>query len=63
MLGIEHHLTAEIEFWKELIDSQDDACEQATLERMKQALALAERKLLLLDPAEARAQRGSGMEH
>ncbi len=45
---MESHLVAEIEFWRDLIESRDETCAEATLERMQQALALAERKLMLL---------------
>ena len=48
MLGLEDNLTTEIEFWRELIDDRTPECPQATLERMQQALALAEKKLQLL---------------
>lgn len=49
MYAQESHLVAEIEFWRELIDSQTRNRSATALERMRQALALAERKLLLLE--------------
>ncbi|MEE4172663.1 MAG: hypothetical protein V2I57_00245 [Xanthomonadales bacterium] len=48
MLELEDNLNTEIEFWRELINDRTRDCPQETLERMKQALALAERKLQLL---------------
>lgn len=48
MLGLEDNLNTEIEFWRELIHDRTRDCPQETLERMQQALALAERKLQLL---------------
>jgi hypothetical protein len=48
MLGLEDNLTTEIEFWRELIDDRTADCPRETLERMQQALALAEKKLQLL---------------
>jgi hypothetical protein len=48
MLGLEDNLTTEIEFWRELIEDRTPDCPQGTLERMQQALALAEKKLQLL---------------
>ncbi len=48
MLELEDNLTTEIEFWRELIDDRNPGCPQETLERMQQALALAEKKLQLL---------------
>lgn len=53
MLGLEDNLTAEIEFWRELIDARATDAPRDTLERMQQALALAEHKLSL-------AMRASG---
>lgn len=58
MLGLEHNLTAEIEFWREMIQGRDPDCAQETLERMQQALALAERKLALLAPTAGNDGRG-----
>jgi hypothetical protein len=58
MLGLEDHLTAEIEFWRDLIDSRSPNCAPESLERMEQALALAERKLALLAPAVNPPSRG-----
>ncbi len=49
MYAQESHLVAEIEFWRELIDRQTRNRSETALERMRQALALAERKLLLLE--------------
>ena len=49
MLELENNLTAEIEFWRELIDNRSVDAPRESLERMEQALALAERKLLLLE--------------
>lgn len=48
MLELENNLTVEIEFWRELIDDRANDCPLETLERMQQALALAEKKLQLL---------------
>ncbi len=48
MLGLEDNLTTEIEFWRELIEDRTPECPLETLERMQQALALAEKKLQLL---------------
>ncbi len=53
MLDLHSHLIAEIEFWRDLIDSRHETCPEATRERMRQALALAERKLLLLTTGES----------
>ncbi len=50
MNALQQQLTVEIEFWREMIDQQDVAFPPSSLERMKQALALAEHKLLLLMP-------------
>lgn len=47
----QHQLEAEIEFWREMIQRQDRTQDSPALERMRQALALAERKLRLLEPA------------
>lgn len=58
MLGLEDNLTAEIEFWRDMIDDRDPNCAEETLERMQQALALAERKLALLAPAAGNDGRG-----
>jgi hypothetical protein len=66
MLELESHLVAEIEFWRELIEGQNTACAEATLERMRQALALAERKLRLLSAhgqATTEPGHGSRTEH
>lgn len=52
MFTQEHHLVAEIEFWRELIKHPAEHRSDAALERMHQALALAERKLLLLEPSQ-----------
>lgn len=48
MLEMEDNLLAEIEFWRDLITDRNDQCPQETLERMQQALALAQKKLHLL---------------
>ena len=48
MLGLEDNLHTEIEFWRELIEDRSPGCPPETLERMRQALALAEKKLQLL---------------
>lgn len=40
---------AEIDFWREMIESTDRAHTDQALERMRMALMLAERKLLALD--------------
>lgn len=43
-------LTAEIEFWREMVANQQGENDRHAVERMRQALALAEHKLRLLDP-------------
>ena len=48
MLSPEQLLRAEIEFWREMIADQHSSLGPAAQERMQQALALAERKWLLL---------------
>lgn len=48
MLELEENLNSEIEFWRELIEDRTGNCPRETLERMQQALALAEKKLHLL---------------
>lgn len=48
---LESQLNAEIDFWKEMIDSQKNRVSPAALERMSLALALAERKLTTLTTA------------
>ena len=66
MLELEDNLTTEIEFWRELIDERTPDCPLATLERMQQALALAERKLQLLKLSEVRIEHihfNLGKEH
>lgn len=63
MLGLEDHFTAEIEFWKDMIESRNENACEATLERMKQALALAERKLLLLTADRPGTPGNPGREH
>ena len=50
MLTHQNQLEAEIEFWREMIATQDRSRSERALERMQQALALAERKLQLLEP-------------
>ncbi len=50
MLSQECQLLAEIEFWREMIEHEKNAVSVEALERMRQALALAERKLLMLEP-------------
>lgn len=50
MNALQQQLTVEIEFWREMIEQQDVAFPPSSLERMNQALALAEHKLLLLMP-------------
>jgi hypothetical protein len=45
---LESQLRAEIDFWEEMIDSQKTRVSAAALERMRLALALAERKLTTL---------------
>lgn len=50
MHAFQQQLTVEIEFWREMIERQETPFPPESLERMKQALALAERKLLLLQP-------------
>lgn len=51
MQELENNLTAEIEFWRELIDNRSLDAPPESLERMRQALALAEHKLLLMEHA------------
>ena len=51
MLELENNLTAEIEFWRDLINNRSLDAPPESLERMQQALALAERKLLLMERA------------
>lgn len=51
MNALQQQLTVEIEFWRDMIEQQELSFPPASLERMKQALALAEHKLLLLMPA------------
>ena len=46
---MEQQLEAEIEFWQELINKPEVPLTPAALERMNFALALAERKLALLN--------------
>ena len=41
-------LRAEIGFWRELLNDCDDALPPESVERMRQALALAEHRLMLL---------------
>lgn len=48
MLELEDNLKTEVEFWRELIEDRNPNCPLETLERMQQALALAEKKLHLL---------------
>ncbi len=50
MQALQQQLAVEIEFWREMIEQQDTPFPPESLERMKQALALAEHKLLLLGP-------------
>lgn len=42
------HLNAEIEFWQELLDKNQNSLAESSVTRMRQALALAEKKLLML---------------
>ena len=49
MLELENNLTAEIEFWREMISHRSLTAPPESVERMQQALALAERKLLMLE--------------
>jgi hypothetical protein len=52
-------LRSEIRFWRELIDSLDrKSGSAATLERMQQALALAEYRLVTLRTEESEAPAG-----
>ena len=50
MRELAQQLAVEIEFWRDMIGNQPTPCPEASLERMKQALALAEHKLFLLHP-------------
>jgi hypothetical protein len=43
-------LSAEIDFWREMIDTNERSKDHMASERMRLALALAERKLLMLEP-------------
>jgi hypothetical protein len=45
MLMDRSHLLAEIEFWREMIENNGSAVSAQAMERMRMALALAERKL------------------
>ncbi|MEM1411378.1 MAG: hypothetical protein AAGH19_03390 [Pseudomonadota bacterium] len=51
MLGLEDNLVAEIEFWRDLIESRSTDAPTERLERMQQALALAEHKLQIVERA------------
>lgn len=53
-------LKAEIEFWRDLIARQGAGIDATARLRMEQALALAERKLLLLGSAKGPCARASG---
>jgi hypothetical protein len=46
-------LRAEIGFWREMLSDCDEACPPDSVERMRQALALAEHRLMLLLKAPA----------
>jgi len=48
MNSLQQQLIVEIEFWREMIEQQEMPFPPASLERMKQAQALAEHKLLRL---------------
>ena len=50
MRELAQQLAVEIEFWRDMIGNQPTPCPDESLERMKQALALAEHKLFLLHP-------------
>jgi len=64
-------LIVEIEFWREMIDTQPVTFPPESIERMQQALALAEHKLALLQEKAQDAQQqhkqalvpGSQLEH
>lgn len=60
MLTQQNQLEAEIEFWQEMIDSRERSHSGQALERMQQALALAERKLQLLEPTAPEMNSGTG---
>ena len=49
MISHKQLLLAEIEFWQEMIDCQESLDTTPAVDRMTQALALAERKLRLID--------------
>lgn len=51
MQDLEDNLTAEIEFWQEMIESRSLTMAPERVERMEQALALATRKLQLMKHA------------
>ena len=55
-------LRVEIDFWRDMIDTNERASDTMASERMRQALALAERKLLMLEAtrSEAEFDRGDG---
>lgn len=46
----ERQIRAEIDFWREMISNQSSSQNLSARERMQQALSLAERKLLLINP-------------
>ncbi|KAA9131472.1 hypothetical protein F3N42_09135 [Marinihelvus fidelis] len=53
MSSQECHLLAEIDFWRDMIEREKSTVSEVALERMHKALALAERKLLMLAPERA----------
>ena len=50
MQALKQQLAVEIDFWRDMIDNQPTPCPPESIERMRQALALAEHKLFLLHP-------------
>jgi len=56
-------LRSEIGFWQEMIDSDDESLAPDALERMQQALALAQSRLKSLFRNYQRAARNNGQSH
>jgi len=56
-------LRSEIGFWQEMIDSDDESLAPDALERMQQALALAQSRLKSLFRNYQRAARNNGHSH
>ena len=53
-------LRVEIDFWRDMIDTHERAKDTMASERMRQALALAERKLLMLEATRPGMELGQG---